>query len=402
MSTNKNKSVAFYERGSWYHRTKELQDNYKVKYGKIGGFKTREEAEESYKKHNEQFIRELTANHLMIDKEVMLDDYLIYWFEYVFREEQDNKNYEIGVAYVIYNFIIPLLRRDEGNANIKLRLTNTDYFNSILKELSKMTKSAGNKCREVLNIAMKDAFKDNYTNNNPIENTEKYYREKPKIKILREDELKKLLKNAKSSNWYLEILLGLFCGLRKGEIIGLKFSDFDLDNQIVRINRQLVIDASIADNPEATRVKVDKYELIEKPPKKDSYRTLRIPKVIVKEVKKRKRKKEECKELYKEFIDYDYISFQEKTGLPHLPNSFNKYLYNICPKLSISSISVHGLRHTFATVLIEQGVPIIKISALLGHSNPHTTFEIYCDVMEEKERILAFINNTFPAKETEV
>lgn len=398
---SKNKSVAFYERGSWYHRTKELQDNYKVKYGKKGGFKTQEEAEESYRKQNEQFIKDLTANHLMIDKEVMLADYLIYWFEYVFREEQDNKNYEIGVAYVIYNFIVPLLKQDNGSANIKLKLANTDYFNSILKELSKMTKSAGNKCREVLSNAMKDAFNNNYINNNPIENADKYYREKPKIKILSEKELKKLLKNAKSSNWYLELLLGLFCGLRKGEIMGLKFSDFDLDNQIMRINRQLVNDAFIADNPEAARVKVDKYELIEKPPKKDSYRALKIPKVVLKEVKKRKRKQEECKELYKDFIDYDYISFQEKTGLPHIPNSFNKYLYNICPKLGISNISVHGLRHTFATILIEQGVPIIKISALLGHSNPHTTFEIYCDVMEERERILAFINNTFPVKEME-
>lgn len=398
---SKNQSIAFYERGSWYHRTKELQEDYTVKYGKKGGFKTQEEAEESYKNQNEQFIKDLTANHLMIDKEVMLSDYLIYWFEYVFREEQDNKNYEIGVAYVIYNFIVPLLKQDDGSANIKLKLANTDYFNSILKELSKMTKSAGNKCREVLNNAMKDACSNNYINNNPIENTEKYYREKPKIKILCEKELKKLLKNAKNSNWYLEILLGLFCGLRKGEIMGLKFSDFDLDNQIVRINRQLVNDASIADNPEATRVKVDKYELTEKPPKKNSYRTLKIPKVVLKEVKKRKRKQEECKELYKDFIDYDYISFQEKTGLPHLPNSFNKYLYNICPKLSISNVSVHGLRHTFATILIEQGVPIIKISALLGHSNPHTTFEIYCDVMEEKERILAFMNNTFPVKEME-
>lgn len=311
MST-KNKSVAFYERGSWYHRTKELQDNYKVKYGKIGGFKTSEEAEESYKKHNEQFIRELTANHLMIDKEVMLSDYLIYWFEYVFREEQDNKNYEIGVAYVVYNFIIPLLRRDEGSADIKLRLTSTDYFNSILEELSKMTKSAGNKCREVLNLAMKDAFRDSYTKDNPIENTKKYYREKPKIKILREEELRKLLKNAKSSNWYLEILLGLFCGLRKGEIVGIKFSDFDLENQIVRITRQLVNDASIADNPEATRVKVDKYELTEKPPKKDSYRTLRIPKVIVKEVKKEKENKKNVKNYTKSLLITIMLVFKKK------------------------------------------------------------------------------------------
>lgn len=398
---SKNKSVAFFERGSWYHRTKELQEDYKVKYGKKGGFKTQEEAEESYRIQNERFIKELTANHLMIDKEVMLVDYLIYWFEYVFREEHDNKNYEIGVAYVIYNFIVPLLKQNDGEANIKLKLANADYFNSILKELAKITKSAGNKCREVLNNAMNDAVENNYINTNPIENTDKYRREQPKIKILSEQELKKLLKNTKDSNWYLELLLGLFCGLRKGEIMGLKFSDFDLESQIMRINRQLVNDASIADNPEAIKVSVDKYELVEKPPKKDSYRALKIPEVIVKEVQKRKRRQEECKELYKDFVDYDYVSFQEKTGLPHIPNSFNGFLYKICPKLGISNISVHGLRHTFATILIEQGVPIIKISALLGHSNPHTTFEIYCDVMEEKERILAFINNTFSIEEME-
>lgn len=398
---NKSKSVAFYERGSWYHRTKELQEDYKVKYGKKGGFKTQEEAEESYRIQNEQFIRELTANHLMIDKEVMLTDYLIYWFEYVFREEHDNRNYEIGVAYVIYNFIIPLLKQNNGEANIKLKLANTDYFNSILKELSKMTKSAGNKCREILNNAMNDAYNDNYINNNPIVNTDKYHREKPNIKILSEKELRELLKNTKDSNWYLEILLGLFGGLRKGEIMGLKFSDFDLNNKIMRINRQLVNDAAISKNPEATRVQVDKYELVEKPPKKDSYRALKIPQIIVEEVIKRKKKQEECKELYKNFVDYDYISFQKKTGLPHIPNSFNGFLYKICPKIGISNISVHGLRHTFATILIEQGVPIIKISALLGHSNPHTTFEIYCDVMEENERILAFINNTFSIEEKE-
>ena len=398
---NKTKSVAFYERGSWYHRTKELQEDYKVKYGKKGGFKTQEEAEESYRIQNEQFIRELTANHLMIDKEVMLADYLIYWFEYVFREEHDNRNYEIGVAYVIYNFIIPLLKQNNGEANIKLKLANTDYFNSILKELSKMTKSAGNKCREILNNAMNDAYNDNYINNNPIVNTDKYHREKPNIKILSEKELRELLKNTKDSNWYLEILLGLFGGLRKGEIMGLKFSDFDLNNKIMRINRQLVNDAAISKNPEATRVKVDKYELVEKPPKKDSYRALKIPQIIMEEVIKRKKKQEECKELYKNFVDYDYISFQKKTGLPHIPNSFNGFLYKICPKIGISNISVHGLRHTFATILIEQGVPIIKISALLGHSNPHTTFEIYCDVMEENERILAFINNTFSIEEKE-
>lgn len=49
----------------------------------------------------------------------------------------------------------------------------------------------------------------------------------------------------------------------------------------------------------------------------------------------------------------------------------------------------------FTTILVEQGVPLAKISGLLGHSFVNTTFEYYCDVMDEKEKIIAFMNDTF-------
>ena len=250
-------------------------------------------------------------------------------------------------------------------------------------------------CSAILNLAMKSAKENQYINYNPMEHTKKYKRKKAKVKILKEDEIRKLLISAKNSNWYLEILLGLFCGLRKGEIIGLKFQDFNIENQTVKVNRQLVRSAFIKNNLEETTVNIGKYELLEKPPKKDSYRTLKVPKIIIEELKRRMDKLDKQKNQYDEFEDNDYISFQEKIGKTHSPNSLNSYLNKICTKLNITNVTVHGLRHTFATILIERGVPIIKIAALLGHANPHTTFEIYCDLMEEKEKILAFINNKF-------
>ena len=63
-------------------------------------------------------------------------------------------------------------------------------------------------------------------------------------------------------------------------------------------------------------------------------------------------------------------------------------------------ITVHGLRHMFATILLERGVLIEKISGLLGHNSIHTTFEFYCEIMDENEKIKAFMNNNFiPRKE---
>jgi len=398
----KEKSVAFFERGSWHHRTKILQEDYTVSYGKKGGFKTREEAEESYKICNEEYIKQLTIHHLNIDKEVFLSDYLIYWFENIFKERDIENTYKLGVAYVIYNLIVPFLKQNDSSRDIKLKLVNSSFFDSLLEELSKTTESAGNKCRECLSLAMQDALRNRYIIYNPINETKQYKRKKPKINILNKSELKKLLEIGKFSNWYLEILLAVFCGLRKGEIIGLKFDDFDLEQGIMRIRRQLVRDPILANNPNAVNVAVEGYILTEKPPKKDSYRIIKVPKIILEELSRRKLELETLKRGQNDFEDLRYISFNRKTGRPHLPTSFNNYLYKTCHKTGIPNISVHGLRHMFATILIERSVPLEKIAALLGHSSPNTTFEIYCDIMDEREKILEFINNKFNQQMMEV
>lgn len=106
------------------------------------------------------------------------------------------------------------------------------------------------------------------------------------------------------------------------------------------------------------------------------------------------------KPLKENYTDKDYISCQDN-GFPYGETLLNKYIENQCKKNSIPKITVHGLRHLYATILIEQGVPIPKISDLLGHSSVHTTFDFYLDVISEREKITAFMNNTFAIKESE-
>ena len=113
------------------------------------------------------------------------------------------------------------------------------------------------------------------------------------------------------------------------------------------------------------------------------------------EVKKRQRLVESNKEkLQEQYADKDYVSCQEN-GTLHSMTSINNALTKLCDRNGLPHITVHGLRHMYATILIERQVPLIKISALLGHSSVHTTFEYYCDVMDENEKIIAFMNNTF-------
>ncbi len=89
-----------------------------------------------------------------------------------------------------------------------------------------------------------------------------------------------------------------------------------------------------------------------------------------------------------------------ENGKPHSVTALNNALTKLCSRNSLPHVTVHGLRHMYATILIEMKVPLVKISALLGHSSVHTTFEYYCEVMDENENILAFMNNAFVPVET--
>ena len=210
---SKEKRVVFFEGKSWYHRTKELQDDLTTKYGKKGGFETPEEAEKSYWEYEKKYQKK--QRDLQIAKmqktDVMLGDYLEYWFENIFSPRIETTTRMVG-AYTLYNLILPSMEAD-----IKLKYISVEYLDALLERVAKICPSAGNKGRELLSIAMKDAAGDKFISYNPMPETKPYSRAKPKVRVLGKEKLKVFLEAASKNPWYLEILLGLFCGLRKGD-----------------------------------------------------------------------------------------------------------------------------------------------------------------------------------------
>ncbi|MCC8103204.1 MAG: site-specific integrase [Clostridiales bacterium] len=384
-----NKSTAFFEAGSWYHRVRLLQDDGSTKYSKKGGFQTAAEAERSYREYDDAYKKACRAYHASASSTLELADYLIYWNDEIYSARAENTSRMLA-SYVLYDLIFPNM-----NQGIKLRYVNAEYLDALLASAAKACESAGNKCRELLNIALKDAVAQGYLSRNPVPDTKPYKRRKPKIRVLNQEKMRFFLEKASESKWYLEILLGLFMGLRKGEISGLKFSDFDMEKKTVRIERQITANPIVPKG----QSKISEYQVIEKDPKTpNSCRTLRVPDAILDELNKRKVLTDMWKEMSGEaYIDRDYVSCA-KNGLPHATSSFNTALTKLCKRNGLPHLTVHSLRHMYATILTEQGVPLVKVSALLGHSSIHTTFEYYCEVMDENERIINFMNDSFVAK----
>lgn len=382
----KKKNTAFFEAGSWHHRIKVLKEDGTTGYSKKGGFTTAEEAEESYRQYEQEYLRAYRNYHAATSADFDLKDYLVYWLEEIYSPRIENSTRMLA-SYVLYDLLVPNMTQ-----TIRLRYLNAEFLDALLAKAAKASPSAGNKCRELLNIALKDAVAQGYIASNPVPSTRPYKRKKPTIIVLNKDEMRIFLEKASADNWYLEILLGLFMGLRKGEILGLKYGDFNLTQKTVTISRQITADPIVPKG----QGKISEYQVAEKDPKTlNSYRTLRVPDAIMEELAVRKMLNDVRKERMGDaYIDNDYISCQ-KSGIPHSMSAFNTALTKLCRRSGLPHITVHGLRHMYASILMEQGVPLIKISALLGHSSVSTTFEYYCEIMDESDRIRGFLNNNF-------
>lgn len=376
--------AVFFENGSWSHKIKYIKDNFSIDYKSKGGFSSRKEAEASFISNDEIYQKNIQRIKQMTDIRYTFTEYLDYWYQSIYLPYSCGSG-KAGTAWTIYRIIFPSLTRD-----LLINRIDSDYLNEMFDNCQKMCSSAAPMAKKILNIAMKDAVQDNIIKTNPVSGTKPYPWNIPKITILSQKEIKILLEEtSKSPSVYLDVLLALLCGLRKGEIRGLKYEDFDYQAQTVTISRQYCRENEVTVQNHMD-FKLSSIERYIKPPKTvNAYRTLKIPSVIFRELEKRKayNKKIFDKWPEKKSLYGDYVCIGPSGNITS-DSTVSAALKRICLRAGITKhITVHGLRHMFCTILLEQNVPLEEISKMMGHSRPETTFDLYCGIMDAQGSI---------------
>ena len=174
-------------------------------------------------------------------------------------------------------------------------------------------------------------------------------------------------------NFRVIILLTIFTGLRRGEVLGLEWQDIDFKNSSLTVRQASQYVSAIG--------------IYTKDPKTEtSNRMISIPESIIKLLKEYKRKQLEARlRLGDKWIETNRL-FVQWNGSPMHPDTITKWFRQFLEDKNLPYITFHGLRHTHATLLISQGLDVRTVSNRLGHAQTSTTLNIYAHAFAKMDR----------------
>lgn len=368
MSNNKSKGNPFLRGNTWTYiiRIPDKQSG-QLKQKWIGGFTT----EKAAKKALEKAKAEIKLGIYKEPEKITVSEYITDWFENTHRpliKPSTARGYEVNIR----NHILPYIggkALDKLTRNDVVKLYNTLHSNGLGATSIKYV-------HHVLSKSLKDAVASDLITKNPCEYAKLPKQQKYKAEILTPEQSAQLLTAAKETDIYLELLFAVCLGLRRGEVLGIQFSDVDFSKGTLHIQRQITVVKSSKEQPightewGVSTLKTD-----------ESDRILYLPRQLLEAIERRQT---QCRKdklaAGGKYNNQGFICCDSLGNYKNPQTLYNQYK-KLLTKLNLPSIRFHDLRHSYATAMIEQKIPLKTVSHMLGHSNISITADIYCDVI---------------------
>lgn len=227
----------------------------------------------------------------------------------------------------------------------------------------------------ILHGALKQAVREGLVARNVAEAVELPREQKKEFVPLTDDQVRRFLSAIKNDRLYAAFLLDLGTGLRRGELLALRWQDVDLKNRLITV-RQAVS-------------QVKGQLLYQEPKSKKSQRTVPIPESIATELKAHKARQNQERLMLGPAYQDNGLVFCQENGEPLRIRTFLRRFDNLLAKAGVPKVRFHDLRHTFATLLLQAGEHPKVVSELLGHSCISITLDTYTHVLPELKQAAA-------------
>ena len=331
------------------------------------------------KKEAEKIMREMLNkidNQAFIkDNKTTVKEFLEEWLE-LFIEPHLAPTTVFGYKNQLSKYVYPIL----GNKRLQeLKTTHIQKFYNDMKIKSPLSdKPLGAKTIRNIHMNLLAAFdkavEQEVIPKNPAKLAQLPKGAKYKAEVYSLDEINQLFELVKDTDLELAIHILILLGLRRGELVGLRWSNVDLQNNTVNIIENAVM---------------IKNDVIIKDPKSESgKRTIEMPESLTLMMKKAKLEylQRRSKQKVRNINEKDDYVITQPDGTPYKPSSFSQKIRRFLLDTPLKRIRLHDMRHTNATLMLQLGISAKVAQKRLGHADFSTTMDLYTHVLQDVEK----------------
>ena len=324
-------------------------------------FDTKRDATRAFNEHK---VKKDRGTQIM-PSEYTFAQWLDYWYKDIILPQIEETT-AYGYRGMIENYLKPQL----GEIRLqKLTARDIQQYYTWLMDEKELSPNTVIKHHNLLTNTLNAAERQEYITKNPMRAVSPPKKRQREAKFYTSEQLGTLLDKAVGTRLELPVYICAYLGLRRGELCGLRWSDVDLEHKTITI--------------ENTRTQAGKKEIEKGTKTASSTRTLYLPDTLCDMLKAAKENQQACRAEYKNaYDDNDYVVVMED-GRPFRPNYLSELFGKFLADNDLPKIVLHELRHTFASLSNQAGIPAYNIGKALGHSTPATTQKIYTHLLDQ-------------------